>query len=104
MSPWLNILDFATREIFRMFRATRKRFSGKLSERRLTNRYVVTRSYAGDQMHVMTLLNQYPTVVLVDELDETTALVEMTPRDRMRISRQHPELMIEPNIGYRKLG
>ena len=84
-----------------MFRDARKRRSPGAA----TKLYVVSPSGAGRGagMRVGEVLRHYPRVVLLDTLDETTALVEMSDSDRMLITRQHPEWAIEPNIRYGKL-
>lgn len=66
----------------------------------MTKRYVVSPSVSGSNMHVASVLSVYPTVKVLDELDDATALVEMSDKDRNRLSRQHPELLIEPNALY----
>ena len=86
-----------------LLRAARKRLANSFGVRPTTQLYVVTPSNVGGRMHIGELLRHYPRVILLDALDESTALVEMSERDRARLSRQHPELAIEPNITYRKL-
>lgn len=89
---------------FMLLRALRKRRSGNnLSSRAATKLYVVTPSSSGRGMHVGEVLRHYPRVVLLDTLDDTTALVQMSDSDRLLISRQHPEWAIEPNISYGKI-
>jgi hypothetical protein len=87
-----------------LLRAARKIRSHGLGTRCATKRYVVTPIRSGDHMQIGELLRHYPKVVLLDSLDESTALVEMTEGDRVRLTRQHPELAIEPNLTYHKLG
>ena len=83
-----------------MFRGARKRRSPGAA----TKLYVVSPSGGrGAGMRVGEVLRHYPRVVLLDTLDETTALVEMSDSDRMLITRQHPEWAVEPNIRYGKL-
>lgn len=83
-----------------MFRDARKRRSPGAA----TKLYVVSPSdTARGRMRVGEVLRNYPRVVLLDTLDETTALVEMSDSDRLLISQQHPEWAIEPNIRYGKL-
>lgn len=90
-------------ENFRMLiRAARRRLSGSFGGDGTTKRYVVTRNSNGRVVHLGKVLRAYPKVILLDKLDDSTALVEMSDRDLMRLSRQHPELAIEPNIPYRK--
>jgi len=66
----------------------------------MPKRYVVTPTNARSNMHVASLLRVYPNVKVLDELDQATALVEMTEKDCKRVSRQHPELTIETNALY----
>lgn len=82
-------------------RGARKRLTGG-SARIAIKQYVVTPAARGARMHVGEVLRQYPKVILLD-IDDRAALVQMSDRDRNRLSRQHPELAIEPNILYRKL-
>lgn len=86
-----------------MFRAADKRRSARVGARAATKLYVVTPSGSGRGMRVGEVLRHYPEVVLLDTLDDSTALVEMSDRDRLLISRRHPEWAIEPNVRYGKL-
>jgi len=45
-------------------------------------------------------LRHYPTVRLLEQVDNQTALVEMTPDVRDWLADRHPEFCIEPNIRY----
>lgn len=85
-----------------LIRATRKRLSPGVGGQRTTKRYVVTPSINGRVIHLAQVLRAYPKVVLLDKVDDSTALVEMSDRDLDRLSRQHPELAIEPNLPYQK--
>jgi hypothetical protein len=50
---------------------------------------------------VRSVLADYPQSVILDELDPSTLLVEM-PRDvSQRLAREHPTLLIEPNLRYK---
>jgi hypothetical protein len=64
------------------------------------NRYIVTRDKKGGMMHVSNVLKGYPSIEIIDCLDESTVLVEMTENERHKISREHPELGIERNELY----
>lgn len=86
-----------------LIRATGRRLFNSFGARSATQRYVVTPS-GSRRVKVGELLRHYPRVILLDALDDSTALVEMSERDRIRLSRRHPELAIEPNIPYRKVG
>ena len=85
-----------------ILRAAARKF-GNSFPRSATKRYVVTPS-GSRRVKIGELLRHYPRVILLDALDDSTALVEMSERDRVRLSRRHPELAIEPNIPYRKVG
>jgi hypothetical protein len=86
-----------------LLRAARKIRAHSLGNRSATKCYVVTPTRSGGRMHIGELLRHYPRVTLLDSLDESTALVEMTERDRVELTQQHPELAIEPNLTYHKL-
>jgi len=86
-----------------LVRTARKRLSDGFRTRKATKRYVVTPAMSGSRMQLGQVLSKYPKVILLDRLDDSAALVEMSDRDRTRLARQHPELVIEPNIAYRKL-
>jgi hypothetical protein len=45
-------------------------------------------------------LEVYPDVVILDELDESNVLVEMSEEARDRIRRELPQLVVEPNLPY----
>lgn len=50
---------------------------------------------------VRSVLAEYPQSVILEELDPSTVLVEM-PRDvSQRLAREHPTLLIEPNLRYK---
>jgi hypothetical protein len=85
-----------------LVRAYRKRLSGGSAARSANKEYVVTPA-RGVQMHFGEVLRQYPKVILLETIGDRAALVQMSNRDRNRLSRQHPELAIEPNTLYRKL-
>jgi len=86
-----------------LLRAARKRISDGSTARTTTRQYVVTLTARGARMHFGQVFRQYPKVILLDTIDDRAALVQMSDRDRNRLSRQHPELAIEPNILYSKL-
>jgi hypothetical protein len=84
-----------------LLRASRKRSSG-VSAARTPKQYVVTLTARGARIHFGEVFRQYPKVILLDTIDGRAVLVQMSERDRNRLSRQHPELAIEPNILYSK--
>lgn len=91
-------------KVIMLLRAARKRLLHSFGMHPVTKLYVVSPSGVGRRMRIGEVLRHYPRVVLLDTVDDSTALVKMSERDRIRLSRQHPELAIEPNITYRKLG
>lgn len=62
--------------------------------------YVVSTRRAVD-CSVGTLLSEYGDATVLDELDATTALVEMPRYVARRLEREHPELLVEENVPYK---
>lgn len=102
VEPDFGILDVMER-LLMFLRAARKRLSGGPAGRTAAKQYVVTPTSRGVRMHFGEVLRQFPKVVLLDTIDDRAVLVQMSDRDRNRLSRRHPELAIEPNSLYRKL-
>ena len=50
-------------------------------------------------LRVCVVLRQHG-VTILDELDASTALVKMSDTEHHRLSQQHPELTIEPNVMF----
>jgi hypothetical protein len=86
-----------------LVRVARKRLISGSTARTATKQYVVTPTARGVPVHFGEVLRKYPKVILLDTIGDRAALVQMSDRDRNRLSRQHPELAIEPNSLYRKL-
>lgn len=86
-----------------LVRAYRKRLSGASAARTANKEYVVTPAARGARMHFGEVLRHFPKVIILETIGDRAALVQMSTRDRNRLSRQHPELAIEPNTLYRKL-
>lgn len=68
---------------------------------RINGQYVVTPKTKKNNVLVAELLACYPKASIIDELDNSTALVEMSADVCEQISRNHPELLIEPNLLYK---
>jgi hypothetical protein len=68
---------------------------------RINRQYVVTQATRESSVSVAELLALYPKADILDELDNSTALVEMPADVCEQISRNHPELLIEPNLPYK---
>ena len=62
--------------------------------------YVVTRPGKKGGISVGALLSRYPEVKLLEDLDESTSLVQMSASVCKRIRQEHSDLVIEPNLPY----
>jgi hypothetical protein len=71
-----------------------------MGKRHKRKEYLVTPSARRRKLRVSLVLRQHPGVTILDELDESTALVTMSDRAHHRLAQEHPELTIEPNIMY----
>ena len=69
------------------------------AEKSPRSQYVITQR-AGGVTAVSTLLRKDPEVVILDEIDYSTALAEMSEETHQRIQREFPNLVIEPNNAY----
>lgn len=69
-------------------------------------RYVISRAASGDasgdsrHTPVADLVDDVQGVRVVGALDDSTALVEMSDDARVRVEREHPQLVVEPNLYY----
>jgi len=69
----------------------------------IKRQYVVTQTAKKDERSVKALLSHYPQVEILDELDRSTMLIQMSPEICRQMAQEHPELIIEPNLLYEKL-
>jgi len=74
---------------------------GKRISNRINGQYVVTQATKGSNVSVAELLAHYPKAIILDELDNSTVLVEMSADMCEQISRNRPDLLIEPNLLYK---
>lgn len=82
----------------------RKKSIRRGGRQHMTKQYVVGPTDGLGDMYITLLLRRYPKVVVLDELNDSTALVEMSEMEHKRLSREHPELLIEPNLLYKLVG
>jgi hypothetical protein len=62
---------------------------------------VIGRGQKSPHISVRALLENCPDVVILDELDSSTVLAEMSEDVRKKINRKLPQLVIEPNLQYK---
>jgi hypothetical protein len=68
--------------------------------RQTGKKYVVSPAARQRNLRVSALLRRRRGVKVLDELDDSTALVVMSDRAHNRLSQEHPELIIEPDLIY----
>ena len=56
---------------------------------------------AAQRKPICALLKDQPEVVILNEQDSFTALVEMSDRAVARIKQLFPKLIVEPNLSYK---
>lgn len=71
-----------------------------VSRRQTGKKYVVSPPARQRNLRVSALLRKCPGVTVLDELDDSTALVVMSDRAHDQLSQEHPELVIEPDLIY----
>ena len=62
--------------------------------------YLVVQTEQSRMVSVCTLLKGHPGVAILDQLDDSTALVEMSHETCLQLTRQFPDLAVEPNLRY----
>ena len=65
------------------------------------NRYIVFLAGGPPEQTFSKVLGSLPDVTIIEELDSSTVLVEMTDRGRKQLERALPDASVEPNIVYR---
>jgi hypothetical protein len=87
-----------------MMELARKKSAKKSGGHHILRQYVMGPTAGRGNVYITSILRQYPKVIVLDKLDDSTALVEMSDIEHERISREHPELLIEPNLLYKLVG
>jgi len=64
------------------------------------HQYVVFATPEKASISLAALLKTYPRIKILQELDKNTALVEMSADTRRLLTREHPEIVVEPNLRY----
>jgi hypothetical protein len=83
-----------------MLKLFQKRLPRHMSNRQRGKKYVVTPAARQVSLRVSAVLEHCPGITVLDELDDSTALVIMSDRTHHRLSKEHPELVIEPDLIY----
>ena len=65
-----------------------------------THQYVVFATLRDPSSSLSALLKNHPGIRILQQLDESTALVEMSDETSHVLIGQHPEIVVEPNIRY----
>jgi hypothetical protein len=64
--------------------------------------YVITVTELGGGTSLRAILAAYDGLTVLDALDDTTALVLSTESVVGQVAREHPGLVVEPNLQYKK--
>lgn len=91
---------FRNAVLHEMIKPLNARFAKTLARRRKYKQYLVTPAARRSKVPVCSVLRQHRGVTILNELDESTALVKMSDRQHNLLVRNHPELTIEPNIMF----
>lgn len=83
-----------------MLKLLRTKLSRQMGKRQKRKKYVVSPPTRQRNLRVSALLKSRPGVIVLDELDDSTALVAMSDKAHHRLSKEHPELVIEPDLIY----
>lgn len=78
-------------------------FSDRPSEN-CKQEYIVTQGGRGNPPTLASVLHKYSGVDVLANLDRWTALVSMPRITSQKINKEHPELVIEPNLSYSHAG
>jgi hypothetical protein len=87
-----------------MMELARKKSAKKNGGHHILRQYVVEPKAGRSNIYLASILRQYPKVIVLDKLDDSSALVEMSDVEYEQISSEHPELLIEPNLLYKLVG
>jgi Ethanolamine utilization protein EutJ (predicted chaperonin) len=83
-----------------MVKLLQNRLPKQMTRRQARKKYVVSPSARQRNLRVSALLRRRRGITVLDELDDSTALVVMSDRALDQLSQEHPELVIEPDLIY----